>query len=274
MTIGWIDSHCHVQERYLENDAPSAELASTLRRARLEGVEQMVCVGTDAGASAQAVELARAVAAGDLGPDVPAVWATVGQHPHEAAEGAGEVLALVEELAGQGERTLVAVGECGLDYHYDHSPRPAQRAVFAEQVRLAHRLDLPLVVHVREAWDDLFEILGRERVPRRTVLHCFTGGPAEVDRCLEAGMVVSFSGIVTFKNAEDVRQAARACPLERMLVETDSPFLAPVPHRGRRNEPAFVPLVGRALAEIKDCRPEEVAAATANTARGVFGLDH
>ena len=145
-----------------------------------------------------------------------------------------------------GDGSLVAVGECGLDYHYEHSPREAQRAAFAAQIALAHEYGLALVIHARDAWDDLFDVLAAERVPERTVLHCFTGGPDEVDRCLRAGMYVSFSGIVTFKNAADVRAAAARCPLERLLVETDSPFLAPVPHRGRTNEPSYLPFVGEA----------------------------
>ena len=136
---------------------------------------------------------------------------------------------------------LVAVGECGLDYHYDHSPRDAQRTAFAEQIALAQRHGLALVIHARQAWDDLFDVLEAEGVPERTVLHCFTGGPEEARRCLDAGMFVSFSGIVTFKNAVEVREAAALCPLDRLLVETDSPFLAPAPHRGKANEPAFVP---------------------------------
>ena len=140
---------------------------------------------------------------------------------------------------------MVAVGECGLDYYYEHSPRPAQRAAFAAQIALAHAHGLALVIHARDAWDDLFDVLESEGVPERTILHCFTGGPDELDRCVRAGMFVSFSGIITFKNAGDVRQAAARCPLDRLLVETDSPFLAPVPHRGRPNEPSLLPLVGR-----------------------------
>jgi TatD DNase family protein len=157
-----------------------------------------------------------------------------------------------------------------LDYYYEHSPRPAQRAAFAEQIALAHAYQLALVIHARDAWDDLFDILEAEGVPERTILHCFTGGPEEVDRCLRAGMFVSFSGIVTFKNASDVRAAAARTPLDRLLVETDSPFLAPVPHRGRANEPALLPLVGATVAEVKGCAVDLIAASSAAAATSAF----
>ena len=146
----------------------------------------------------------------------------------------------------------------------------AQRAAFAAQIALAHAHGLALVIHARDAWADLFDVLGAEGVPERTVLHCFTGGPDEVDLCLRAGMYVSFSGIVTFKNAGDVRAAAARCPLDRLLVETDSPFLAPVPHRGRPNEPSYLPLVGEAIAAVKGCNVGEVMERSAAAAAMVF----
>jgi TatD DNase family protein len=164
----------------------------------------------------------------------------------------------------------VAVGECGLDYYYEHSPRDAQRRAFAAQIALAHEHGLTLVIHARDAWDDLFDILGAEGVPPRTVLHCFTGGPGEAERCLRAGMFVSFSGIVTFKNAEDVRAAVAVCPFDRLLVETDSPFLAPVPYRGRTNEPSYLPYVGAAIAAVKDRSVDEVKERSAAAAALAF----
>ncbi|HEY5244914.1 MAG TPA: TatD family hydrolase, partial [Acidimicrobiales bacterium] len=244
----WFDSHCHLQERYLppasddgadgdaagsagpvdgaDADCPAADdVAEVLRRAAASGIGRMICVGTDPTTSTQAVALARAVTAGALGPDVPQLWATIGLHPHEAASGTDETVALVEGSVTAADGVVVAVGECGLDYHYDHSPRAAQRRAFADQVALARRHDLALVIHARDAWDDLFDVLASEGVPERTILHCFTGGPAEATRCLGLGMFVSFSGIVTFKNAADVREAVARCPLDRLLVETDSPFL-------------------------------------------------
>jgi TatD DNase family protein len=281
----WCDSHCHLQERYLadadgdgdgegEDPGPggdrAAEVAEVLRRAAGAGVGTVVCVGTDAGTSAQALALAGAVQGGGLGENLPAVWATVGLHPHEATAGTGEVARMVARHAG-GEH-LVAVGECGLDYHYEHSPRQAQRVAFAEQVVLAHHHRLALVIHARQAWDDLFDVLSAEGVPERTVLHCFTGGPAEARRCLDAGMYVSFSGIVTFRNATEIREAAALCPADRLMVETDSPFLAPVPHRGATNEPAFVPLVGAVVAEVRGTTAEELAASSAAAAAAAFDI--
>jgi TatD DNase family protein len=167
---------------------------------------------------------------------------------------------------------VVAVGECGLDYYYDHSPREMQRDAFAEQIALGSSLGLAVVVHTRDAWDDTFDILRTVGVPERWVLHCFTGGPDEARRGLELGALLSFSGIVTFKNAGDVREAASLCPLDRLLVETDSPFLAPVPHRGRTNSPALVPVVGAAVAAVRDVPVELVEEATWENAARLFGL--
>ena len=138
------------------------------------------------------------------------------------------------------------MGECGLDYHYDHSPRAVQRAILRRPDGLAHEHDLALVIHTREAWDDTFAVLDAEGVPERTVFHCFTGGPDEAQACLDRGGYLSFSGIVTFRRPTTCAAAAALCPLDRALVETDSPYLAPVPHRGRPNRPALVPVVGAA----------------------------
>ncbi len=256
----WFDSHCHVQEFY-EPDP------SVLVRATDAGVTDMVCIGTERASSEQALALSASPPEGS-----PRVWATVGLHPHEASQGADDVAALLERAMAAGPRPI-GVGECGLDYFYEHSPRDAQRVAFAAQISLAKRHDLALVIHARDAWDDLFDILGAEGVPERTVLHCFTGGPAEARRCLDVGMYVSFSGIVTFKNAAAVREAAELCPLERLLVETDSPFLAPVPHRGARNEPGHVALVGACIAELKGVDPAAVAASSRDAARRAFALD-
>ncbi len=289
----WFDSHCHIQDDYLPGadegdgdgegaaDLPYAErVRATLTRAAAVGVIRMVCIGTDGATSRQALALAREVRQatrdtdgdGDGDGAQTVLWATAGQHPHEASSGTAEVAALVAAECASADGVLVAVGECGLDYHYEHSPRQAQREAFAEQIALAHRHRMALVVHAREAWDDLFDVLAAEGVPERTVLHCFTGGPAEARRCLDAGMFISFSGIVTFKNAADVRAAAEACPLDRLLVETDAPFLAPVPHRGRPNEPSLVPLVGAVVAELKGVDPEVVAEASWRGAHTAFAV--
>lgn len=229
--MAWCDSHCHLDDERLPGGA-----AGALEAARAVGVTRVVTVGTDAVRSAAAIALAERF---------EAVAATVGLHPHDAVQGVDTILPL---LASPG---VVAVGECGLDYYYDHSPRPVQRAAFAAQVALAVERDLALVVHTRDAWDDTFDVLGAEGVPERTVFHCFTGGPDEARRCLDLGAYLSFSGIVSFKTADPIRAAAALCPADRLLVETDAPYLAPVPHRGRPNQPAWVPLVGAAVAAAR-----------------------
>ncbi len=270
MTAGWFDSHCHVQEEYLGGDGErdgAADLEPVLARAREAGIGRLVCIGTGAVTSDQAVRVARATAAAG---SAPRAWASIGLHPHEASQGVEEVAALLARELAVGDGAVVAVGECGLDYFYEHSPRAEQRAAFAAQIALAHAHGLALVIHARDAWADLFDVLGAEGVPDRTVLHCFTGGPDEVERCLRAGMYVSFSGIVTFKNAGDVRAAAALCPLDRLLVETDSPFLAPVPHRGRPNEPSYLPLVGEAIAAVKACSVGEIMERSATAAAMAF----
>jgi TatD DNase family protein len=249
--VNWTDSHCHL---------PEADAAELVAEAGAAGVATMISVGCDRASSLEALALATRFAG---------VHATVGLHPHEARHGVDTITDLFE--VGDGAAP-VAVGECGLDYHYDHSPRDQQRLAFAAQIALAHRRGLPLVIHSREAWDDTFAILDAEGVPPKTVFHCFTGGPDEARRCLDRGAYMSFSGIVTFPGANDVREAAVLVPLERTLVETDSPYLAPVPNRGRRNRPAWVPLVGACLAELRGIAGEDVRDATAGTASAVFGL--
>jgi TatD DNase family protein len=247
----WCDSHCHIPYEGIGTDV--------IEQAKAAGVTRLIDVGTDAEQSAAALGVAA---------ENENVWATVGLHPHEASKG----VASVEELV-RGQAELVAIGECGLDYHYDFSPRPVQREAFAAQIRLANLHGLALVVHTREAWDDTFAILRTEGVPERTIFHCFTGGAAEARTCLDLGGRLSFSGIITFKNATDVREAAALCPLDRLLVETDSPYLAPVPFRGRPNVPAYVPLVGAAVAAAKSLAVGEVEEASWVAAAEAFGLD-
>jgi TatD DNase family protein len=255
-TAAWTDSHCH-----LHDESDTDEL---LARAREGGVERLVLVGTDPVSSARAIELARRIGDG--------AYATVGLHPHEATTGTARIVELLEQTVGGASASargvVVGVGECGLDYYYEHSPRVEQQVVFAEQIALAKRFGLALVIHTRDAWDDTFEILRREGTPERTVIHCFSGGVEEARACLDLGCYISFSGIVTFKNASALRDAARFVPEDRILVETDAPFLAPVPHRGQRNEPAWVAVVGEAVAAIRDTPAVVFAALTrANTAR-------
>ena len=250
-TVVWCDSHCHIPYEGIGVEA--------IEQARAAGVTRLITVGTDAEHSAAGAASCRGLRG---------VWATVGLHPHDAING----VATVEPLL-QGQPELVAIGECGLDYHYDYSPRPVQREAFAAQVALANSHELALVVHTREAWDDTFAILRAEGVPERTVLHCFTGGAPEARICLDLGLWLSFSGIISFKNASDIREAAALCPLDRLLVETDSPFLAPVPYRGKTNSPAYVPLVGAAVAAVKGVDVSEVEEASWAAAAPAFRLD-
>ncbi len=252
MTPGpWFDSHCHLDDGGVE------EAADVLARARAAGVGGAITIGCDAASSRAAIGIA---ATHDD------VWATVGLHPHEAKHGVDTIVDVLDEPG------VIAVGECGLDYHYDHSPRPAQREAFAAQIALAHERRLPLVIHTREAWDDTLAILHAEGPPASTVFHCFTGGPSEARRCLDLGGRLSFSGIVTFKGATDVQDAARLCPDDRLLVETDSPYLAPVPYRGRRNEPAYVAHVGSAVAALRGATVEDLSRLSTTNARVAFGL--
>lgn len=252
----WTDSHCHVPYEGLE------DAASVITAARDAGVTRLVTVGTDAQQSRDACDVARAH---------DGVWATVGLHPHDAKNGVDTIVPVLDD--GVRDGVVVAIGECGLDYHYDHSPREVQRDAFAAQVALARERDLALVIHTREAWDDTLSIVAAEGVPSRgVVFHCFSGGVDEARRCLSLGAYLSFSGIVTFKRADDLRDAARLCPLDRLLVETDSPYLAPEPHRGRTNTPSWVPLVGAAIAAVQGVSTERVEDATWRNASGLFGL--
>jgi TatD DNase family protein len=289
--IEWFDSHCHLQEEFdepaeggepIEAGPHATRLAATVARASEAGVTRLVCVGTGKASSAEAVELVRAMRRPESVAEAVGVelWATIGLHPHDAVDGVDSLDGLLREEVDPGpggsgdpaEKVVVGIGECGLDYHYDHSPRPVQREAFALQVELARRHGLALVVHTREAWDDTFDILAAAGAPERTVIHCFTGGPEEARRCLDLGATLSFSGVVTFKNAADVREAAALCPMDRLLVETDSPFLAPVPHRGTLNEPSRVPLVGAAIAQVKGVETSQLAEFSTRNARAVFAL--
>jgi TatD DNase family protein len=251
--MDFFDSHAHVHDTRMPGGPGAA-----VQAARDAGVVGMVTVGCDRATSQAAI----AVAA-----EHPDVWATVGLHPHEAVHGVDTIVDLLDTPG------IVAVGEAGLDYYYDHSPRDVQREAFAAQIQLAHQRRLPLVIHTRDAWDDTFDVLAGEGVPERTIFHCFTGGPAEAARCLGIGAYVSISGIVTFKNAVGLREAATRVPLERLLIETDAPYLAPVPHRGRTNQPAFVTHVGQCIADLRDVPVADVAAATtANAALAFPGI--
>jgi TatD DNase family protein len=259
----WLDSHCHLTADRFAEDRDAA-----IARARDAGVATLVAIGSGYGiaGNARAAELAE----GD-----GQIFATAGVHPHEASqlddEGRGALRAWLAH-----ER-VVAVGECGLDYHYMNSPRDAQRSVFSEQVALARELDMPVSIHVRgddeAAYDELLDIwLSEGRDTLEGVLHCYTGSLDFARRAVEHGFYVSFSGIVTFKRSEELRDVARGLPLERLMVETDAPFLAPEGHRGRRNEPAWLPIVGETLARLHDVSVEQVAETTTRNARALYRL--
>lgn len=265
----WFDSHCHLQEQFLESDKlATAELAGALERASHAGVSGLVVVGTDEATSLQAIGLAAASASGDFGSDAPTIAATVGLHPHDALAGTDWLRDLLTEY-----RWLISgIGECGLDYFYEHSPRDIQRRVFLDQIALAKEYDLALVIHARDAWEDLFDALDEVGCPERTILHCFTGGPSEAQACLARGMYVSFSGIVTFKNAVEIREALRIVPDDQLLIETDAPFLAPVPHRGKKNEPAWVSYVGAFVAAERSADEYRTAQVTMANTKAAFRL--
>jgi TatD DNase family protein len=246
---GWTDTHCHLYDDRLPGGAVAA-----IADAHDAGVTTMVVVGCDRATSIAA----RALAAAHAG-----VFATVGLHPHEARHGVDTI----GDLIGA---DTVAIGECGLDYYYDHSPRDVQRDAFAAQIALANDHRLPLVIHTRDAWDDTFDLLDANGVPERVIFHCFTGGAGEAKRALDRGGYLSFSGIVTFKGADDVRAAAALCPDDRLLVETDSPYLAPMPNRGKLNRPAWVPLVGACIADVRRVAVANVCSGTTGAARSAF----
>lgn len=252
----WIDAHCHLQWDEID--------AGAIEEARAADVEHIVCVGTDLETSQQAVDIAR----GSDG----YVSAVVGLHPHDAKNGVEAVAAFAESIADDKAARLVGIGETGLDYFYDHSPRNIQREVFAYQIDLAKRLDVALIIHTRDAWNDTYEILRSEGPPPRTAVHCFTGGVKEASIALDLGLYLSFSGVVTFKKSVEVQEAARFCPLDRLTIETDSPFLSPVPFRGRPNGPAKTAVIGSYISELRDTNPNDFASSVkANTER-LFNL--
>ena len=241
-----VDSHCHLDSKEFDGDREEV-----LARARAAGLEALLAIGTGDGPPDLEAGLR-------LAERYPFVYATVGVHPHDAAKATGADHERLRELLRHPK--AVALGETGLDYHYDFAPRPVQRAVFETQLRLAREAGKPVVIHTREAWVDTLAVL--DRVP--TIIHCFTGGPAEAEQALERGYHLAFGGVVTFPKAGSVREAARLTPDDLLLVETDCPYLAPVPYRGKRNEPAFVLQTVRKLAEIRGTAPERIAELSAN----------
>jgi len=254
----WIDTHCHVYDERTPGGADAS-----IDKAHAEGIDKIIVIGTDAATTTQALAIA---ARHDN------VWATVGLHPHDSKLGVDTVVPFVDGLDAQGlaARKIVAIGECGLDFYYDHSERDVQREAFARQISLAKQLDLSLVIHTRNAWPDTFDVLDAEGVPERVIFHCFTGDEVQAHAAVERGAWLSFSGIVTFNKADDIRRAAKFCPADKLLTETDAPWLAPVPHRGKENEPALVRLVGECLAQVRGESTEDIARTTGRNAYAAF----
>jgi len=236
-----------------------ADAAAALTRAREGGVQGFVVPATKLDDSPQAIAIAQAN---------EGVWAAVGFHPHDAKDCDDAAFAEIERLA-KSER-VVAIGECGLDYHYMHSPRETQIAVFERHIELAKRMDFPVIVHNRESTDDMVDILARSGA--RGILHSYTESLDVARRLVDLGWFISFSGIVTFRSAESLREVARALPHDRVLIETDTPYLAPVPFRGRDNEPAYVVKIAELLATLWGVPLEEVAARTTANFEAAFSV--
>jgi len=254
-----IDTHCHLAHGRLRQEVPQV-----LARARNAGVEAVICAATDLHGSGTALSLSR---------EHENVFCTAGIHPHEAKDAGDDYPARIERLAREGR--CVAVGETGLDYHYDFSPRDVQQHVFAEQLAVAARIGKPVVVHTREAFDDTLAIVRESDADgSRILFHSFTGGPDEIRRALQIGATIGFSGIVTFRKAQELRRAAAIVPDDRIVVETDAPYLSPEPVRKMKtNEPANVVHIARCLAQVRNSSPEAFAGRTTANAIRFFGLE-
>jgi TatD DNase family protein len=251
------DTHAHVHDAAFDDDRDA-----TVARARDAGIERILTIGCDLADSARAQ-----AAAERYGLDY-----SIGIHPHEAEDAPPDIAGAFDALAARGTRAPLAIGEIGLDYYYDHSPRDVQRRVLDEQLAYARRARLPVVFHQREAFDDFIAALrdGLDGLPG--VVHCFTGDPAQAERLVgEFGLKLGIGGVVTFKTAEHVRDSVRAVGIEHLILETDCPYLAPVPYRGKRNEPAFIASTASHVAELLDLPLAEVISRTTATASALFG---
>jgi TatD DNase family protein len=258
-SLGLIDSHAHIQGSEF-----AADVQAVIDHALAAGVEKIIVVGG-------AGDLSSNYAAVALAQSHSGLFATVGMHPHDAKTVSEEDWNRLQELTRQ--RKVVAVGETGLDFYYNHSPRQTQMDLFCRFIQMAQETGLPLVVHDRDAHQEIADLLRNHGAGKvEGVIHCFTGDDAAAKKFLDLGFYLSFSGIITFKNAGPLREVVKKAPLDRILIETDSPYLAPVPHRGRRNEPAFVRIVAETVAEVKGISQEEVARMTSQNASTLFSL--
>jgi TatD DNase family protein len=247
-----VDSHCHLDDPRFDGDR---ELV--IERAANAGVEIILTVGT--GEGPPDLEAGLRVASTH-----ERIFATVGVHPHDASKAAGDTWDRLRQLVAHPK--VLAIGEIGLDYYYDNSPRVQQQAAFEEQLRISKETGKPVIIHTRDAWEDTMRIL-RGNWTASGIMHCFSGGPSEAKQALDMGFYLGFGGVITFPKADKVREAAKFTPLDRILVETDAPYLAPVPHRGKRNEPVFVLDTARRLAELKEIPIEELAEASTGNFR-------
>jgi TatD DNase family protein len=250
-----IDSHCHLDSEQFNDDREAV-----IERALAAGVETMVAIGSGDGPP----DLEAGIRLADR---YPFVYATIGVHPHDAANATAETYRRLNELTPHAK--VIAIGEIGLDFYYDHSPREVQRDVFVEQMRIARDAQMPIVIHTRSAWEDTVALLREHWAPSGLggIIHCFSEGPREAEQALAIGFHISFAGIVTFPKAIAIQEAARITPSDRLLMETDAPFLAPVPKRGKRNEPAYVVETARKLAELRGVTADEIAQTTADNWR-------
>jgi TatD DNase family protein len=245
-----VDSHCH-----LDDEKFDADREQVMERALAAGVETMMAIGTGGELDVAILQAER----------YPFIYATIGVHPHDASKATEETFARLRDLAQHPK--VLAIGEIGLDYHYDFSPRDVQRAVFDRQLEIAALAAKPTVIHTREAWKDTMGQI--TALPHGGIMHCFTGDAAQAQQALALGFHLSFGGVLTFPKAESVREAARITPEDRLLVETDCPYLAPVPHRGKRNEPAFVVETAKRLAQVRGTTIEAVADFTSRNFRSL-----
>ncbi|HTA45858.1 MAG TPA: TatD family hydrolase [Bryobacteraceae bacterium] len=243
----FVDSHCHLDDRRFADD-----LDAVLDRATQAGIDRILTIGTGDGPP----EIDRAVRLADRHEQI---YASIGVHPHDASKLTPQTLDDLRVLAANPK--VIAFGEIGLDYHYDFSPREVQREVFFAQLKLAQDLNLPITIHTREAWEDTMSIL-RENWTGQGIMHCFTGDPAQAREALDLGFHLSYGGVLTFKTAENVRESARITPDDRILIETDAPYLAPIPYRGKRNEPSMMIETARKLAEVRGTTPDQIASIT------------
>jgi TatD DNase family protein len=253
-----LDTHCHINHSDFRHDLPEV-----LQRAESALVKRLICVGYDLESSAKAV---------DLSNDLEMVWSAVGVHPHDASTFTAEIEGEIRALA-VGNKRVVAIGETGLDYYRNLSPVDSQKDAFRRHIRLAKEVDLPLIIHSRDAGDDVLAILVEEGLPPRgAVMHCFSGDVAFARKTIDIGCMLGLAGQITFKNADMLRQVAEAVPLDRIVLETDAPYLAPDPYRGKRNEPAYVALIAAKLAEVRGITPDEVATQTTANAEALFRI--